>query len=476
MGIQQTVDGLGHLIDGELVTTGDTFPVDNPSTGEIIAQCPAATVELVDRAMAAAAAALPKWSATPEEERREVIRQMCAAIEGGYQQIDELASAEKGQAGSGGEAWFSTVFGKHIADQHIPVDILEDDENRTVKVVRTPVGVVAAIAPWNAPVLILAEKIFMALLVGDTVVAKPSPFTPLGTLMVAKLWKDIVPPGVVNILAGDDAVGEAMVTHPTTRMVSFTGSVAAGKKIAAAAAPTLKNVLMELGGNDAAIVLEDVDVKKVAPMLYGSAFGGVGQICAATKRVYVHESIYDSMVDELAALASVQVAAPADAGGTMGPLSTKPQYERVKMLVEDALEHGGKAVTGGEPAGGPGYFYPATILTGVGEGVRVVDEEQFGPVLPVIPFSDVDWAIDQANATEYGLCGSVWTKDIEQGERLAARLECGTSWVNQHTEVAPHIPFGGVKSSGIGRNNGQPGTDAYSELKTIIVYKDKDRV
>jgi acyl-CoA reductase-like NAD-dependent aldehyde dehydrogenase len=469
MSIQEAVDGLGQLIDGELVTNGETFPVENPATGEIIARCPAATVGMVDDAMAAAAAAGPKWAATPEDERREVIRQLCAAIEAGYQVIDELASAEKGHAGAGGEAWYSTVFGKHIADQPLPVDILEDTDDRTVKVVRTPVGVVAAIAPWNAPVLILAEKIFTALLVGDTVVAKPSPFTPLGTLMVAKLWKDIVPPGVVNILAGDDAVGQAMVTHPTTRMISFTGSVAAGKKIAAAAAPDLKNLLCELGGNDAAIVLGDVDVKKVAPKLYGSAFGGTGQICAATKRVYVHESIYDAMVDELAGLAREQT-------DSMGPLSTRPQYERVKMLVEDALEHGGKAVTGGEPADRPGYFYPATIMTDVGQGVRIVDEEQFGPVLPVIPFRDVDWAIDQANSTEYGLCGSVWTRDIERGEQLAARLECGTSWVNQHTEVAPHIPFGGVKSSGIGRNNGRPGTDAYSELKTIIVYKDKDRV
>ena len=261
--------------------------------------------------------------------------------------------------------------------------------------------------------LILAEKIFTVLLVGNTIVAKPSPFTPLGTLMTAKLWKDVVPPGVVNILAGDDEVGQAMVTHPTTRMISFTGSVAAGKKIAAAAAPDLKNLLFELGGNDAAIVLDDVDVKKVAPRIYGSAFGGVGQICAATKRVYVHESIYDSMVDELANLAREQTE-------SMGPLSTRPQYERVKMLVEDALEHGGKAVTGGEPSDGPGYFYPATIMTDVGQGVRIVDEEQFGPVLPVIAFSDVDWAIEQANSTEYGLCGSVWTRDIERGEQLGA--------------------------------------------------------
>jgi len=469
MSIQNAVDSLGHLINGEIITDGNTFSVTNPSTGEVIAQCPSASLGMVDQAMSAAAEALPTWSATPEEERRELIRRMCDAIEAGFEVVDQVASAEKGTAGAGSEVYYSTIFGRHIAEQRLPVEILEDTEDRTVKVVRVPVGVVAAIAPWNAPILILAEKIFTALLVGNTVVAKPSPFTPLGTLAFARLWKDIVPPGVLNILAGNDAVGEAMVTHPTTRMISFTGSVAAGKKIAAAAAPDLKNLLFELGGNDAAIVLDDVDVEKVAPRIYASAFGGVGQICAATKRVYVHESIYEEMVDALSALAREQTK-------TMGPLSTRPQFERVAMLVEDALERGGKAVTGGKPSDGPGFFYPATIVTQVGQGVRVVDEEQFGPVLPVIRFKDVDWAIDQANSTEYGLCGSVWTRDLARGERLAARLDCGTSWVNQHTEVAPHIPFGGVKSSGIGRNNGQPGTDAYAELKTIIVYKDPDRV
>jgi acyl-CoA reductase-like NAD-dependent aldehyde dehydrogenase len=228
-------------------------------------------------------------------------------------------------------------------------------------------------------------------------------------------------------------------------------------------------LLLELGGNDAAIVLEDVDVKKAAPLIFKSAFMGAGQVCAAIKRVYVHQSIYDGLVEELATIARESTA-------TMTPLSTKPQFERIKMLVSDALEHGGKAVTGGEPGAGSGYFYPPTIMTGVGPGVRVVDEEQFGPVLPVIPFAELDWAIEQANSTEYGLSGSVWTSDVARGEQLAARLECGTAWVNQHTEIAPNIPFGGVKASGVGRSNGKVGLDAYAELKTVIVYKDAARV
>jgi acyl-CoA reductase-like NAD-dependent aldehyde dehydrogenase len=475
MGIEETIAGLGHLVDGKLVTTGETFGVVNPATGEVFAQCPAATPALLDEAMAAAQRALPAWAAD-EQLRRDTIRKMAEAIEANFGLINEVASLEKGATGSGGEAFMGAVFGKHLADAPLPIDILQDDDVKQVAVVRKPVGVVACIAPWNAPVLILCEEIFNALLVGNTVVGKPSPFTPLGTLVVANAWKDIVPPGVVNILAGDDEIGKAMVSHPATRMVAFTGSVAAGKAIAAAAAPTLKNLLMELGGNDAAIVLGDVDPKKVAPAIFGSAMGMSGQICAAVKRVYVHESIYESFVDEIAGVARETVVAPVEEGGTMGPLGTRPQYERVIELVEEALEAGGKAVTGGAPADRPGFYYPPTILTGVGAGVRVVDEEQFGPVLPIIPFSDVDWAIEQANATDYGLCGSVWTSDIALGQQLAARLESGTASVNNHIEVSPTVPFGGVKSSGVGRSCGQVGLDSFAELQTRITYKDPAKV
>jgi acyl-CoA reductase-like NAD-dependent aldehyde dehydrogenase len=462
--VQEIVADLGQLVNGQLVNGGARISVRDPSTGEVIAQCPAATASTVDDAVAAAQAALPGWSATPEAERQRVIREMVQAIGAAHAQIELLAAAEKGHAGAADEALAAVWFGQHIAQQHLPVEVIEDTPERMVKVVRAPVGVVAAIAPWNAPVLILAEKVFCALLAGNTVVAKASPFTPLATLYVASRWRDIAPPGVVNILAGDDAVGKAMVTHPAVRLISFTGSAAAGREIAQAAAPTLKNLIFELGGNDAAIVLDDADPKQVAPKIFQSAFMNCGQICAAVKRVYAHESVYDQLVEELANIAR-------ERADGMQPLTTRPQYERVQTLVADALEHGGKAVAGGEPGSGPGYHYPPTILTGVGAGTPVVDEEQFGPVLPLIPFSDLEWAIEQANGTEYGLCGSVWTADPERGEAIAARLECGTAWVNHHTEVAPHIPFGGVKSSGIGRNGGQVGLDAYTELKTVIVHK-----
>jgi acyl-CoA reductase-like NAD-dependent aldehyde dehydrogenase len=333
--------------------------------------------------------------------------------------------------------------------------------------------VVAAIAPWNAPGLIISEKIFSAFLLGNTVVAKPSPFTPLATLRLGQLWKDIVPPGVLNVLAGDDAVGAALVADPRVRLVSFTGSVASGKRIAAAAGQAMKRMVAELGGNDAAVVLGDVDVKKVAPLLFRAAFVLSGQACAAVKRVLVHASVHDDLVTELAAIAQATEVGP---GTAFAPVSTRPQYERVCELVQDALDHGGKAVSGGAPHDGPGYYFPPTIMTGVGPGVRLVDEEQFGPVLPIISFSDVEDAIAQANGTEYGLSASVWSSDIAGARQVAQRLEAGTVLVNNHTEVAPHVPFGGCKDSGIGRSGGQPGLDEYAELKTIIVYKSADRV
>lgn len=469
MTVEDTVRELGQLINGELVTGTATIAVENPATGEVAVHCPAATPEMVDQAVAAAKAALPAWSRTPEAERRRVIKAMSDAVGAAYPEIAEVAAIEKGHADGGIEALGATWFGGHIAEQPIAEDIIEDTPEKTIKVVRAPVGVVAAIAPWNAPILILTEKIFSALLVGDTVVGKSSPFTPLGTLVLAKVWKDIVPPGVVNLLAGDNAVGEAMVAHPDVRLVSFTGSVRAGKQIAAAAAATLKNIHLELGGNDAAIVLDDVDPALVAPAIAESAFTLAGQACALVKRVYVHESVHDRLVEELAKAARAKT-------GTLQPLSTRPQFERVLELVADTLENGGKAVVGGERPDGPGFHYPPTIVTDVRPGMRIVDEEQFGPVLPVIPFTDLDWAIEQANASEYGLAGSVWTADTARGNELVARLECGTAYLNHHTEVAPNIPFGGVKASGIGRSCGQLGIDAFAELKTVITYKDAARV
>jgi acyl-CoA reductase-like NAD-dependent aldehyde dehydrogenase len=474
--ITEATSSLGHLIDGRIVRNDATFPIDSPSSGEVIAECPRATDDLLEEAMAAAERAQPQWCAVGEVDRQKIIAAMSDALVAHLDEIVAISALEKGSSGAALEAYAAPAFMAHLATTALPVDVLEDTPERTVTVVRRPVGVVAAISPWNAPILIMCEKIASALLVGDTVVAKPSPFTPLATLALGRIWKDIVPPGVLNILAGGDELGAQMVAHRVTRMISFTGSVAAGQKIAAAAAPSLKNLVLELGGNDAAIVLPDVDVETVAESVFNAAFLMSGQVCAAIKRLYVHESIYQDMVDALVRRADAAIPAPEAEGGTFAPLTTRPQYDRIRMLVDDALAHGAHAATRAALPVSTGYFIAPTILTDVEPGMRIVDEEQFGPVLPVMSFQDVNDAIGAANATEYGLCGSIWTADVEAGAALAARLDCGTAWVNGHAEVAPHVPFGGTKLSGIGRNCGTPGIDAYAELQTRCVYKSADRV
>jgi acyl-CoA reductase-like NAD-dependent aldehyde dehydrogenase len=318
----------------------------------------------------------------------------------------------------------------------------------------------------------LVVKIAPALLVGNTVVGKPSPYTPLSTLALGAAIADVVPPGVVNILGGSDQVGAALTAHPGVRKVSFTGSVATGKKVARAAADDLKRVTLELGGNDPAIVLPDVDAKAVASRLFWGAFANSGQVCIAIKRLYVHEDVYPAIVSELSEVARrVKLGPGLEAGTQLGPLNNRMQFERVQDLVEDARKHGGKVEVGGTALARPGYFFPPTLVTGIGEGVRLVDEEQFGTALPVIPYRDVDDAVEQANRTHFGLGASVWTANVERGTELATRLESGTTWVNQHMSLGRDFPFGGMKWSGIGRQNGPWGLEEFCELQVLNVAK-----
>jgi acyl-CoA reductase-like NAD-dependent aldehyde dehydrogenase len=469
---------LGHLIGGRIVRGEEHFPIENPGTGEVGAQCPKASVADLDAACAAAAGAQEAWYGLGEAARRDAIRAMGAVLFENVDTLNALGEIEKGvpfgPAGlpvATGEAIMAKMFADHVAGMPIPVDVIEDNDFRTVRLVRKPVGVVAAISSWNGPIFLTANKVFHALLVGNTIVAKPSPFAALTGLYLGMLWKDIVPPGVVNIVAGGNELGVALVENPAVRLVSFTGGTPGGRSVAETAARALKNVVLELGGNDAAIVLPDVDVDAVAPRIFTAAFPIAGQACLAIKRLFVHESIHDRMVEALAECARKEVAAPADQGGTFPPLTTRPQYDRVRSLVEDALGKGAVAVTGGKPADGKGFFYPPTILTGVSRAMRVVEEEQFGPVLPVISYTDVDAAIAEANDTEYGLCGSVWSADVPRATALAARLEAGTVYANSHGDLGPHITFGGVKSSGIGKENGALGLDAYADVQTQFVPK-----
>jgi len=471
--IRAQLADVGQLIDGEIVRSAETFTVMAPWADQPLAECPSASDAELERAMAAAKAAQPDW-ARDEFERQRVLHAAADALEAEKERIGAVIAAETGKpiAIATGEVMGAAAHMRYHADEIIPVETLVDDATQTVMVVHEPLGVIVAITPWNGPLLMLANKTAAALRAGNTVVAKPSPFTPFSSLLFGEVLRGIVPNGVVNILAGGDSLGVAMTQHPEAAMVSFTGSIRAGQAIMAQSAQGLRRLQLELGGNDAAVVLPDVDVTEIAPRIYRGAFALSGQICAAIKRLYVHESIAAELLDELKAIAEThQPGSPWSPETTMGPSTTKPQYEFVKELIDEAVDAGATVVTGGRALDRPGYFIEPTILTDVDHGIRVVDVEQFGPVLPVMTFSDVDEVLERVNSTDYGLGGSVWTKDLDVAVALARRFESGSTWINRHPHVGADVPFGGVKLSGIGREGGPKSYESFTEAKTISILK-----
>ncbi|HXZ61960.1 MAG TPA: aldehyde dehydrogenase family protein [Acidimicrobiales bacterium] len=456
-------------IAGEPVATEGTFGVRNPATGEVFAQAPECSRHQLDAAFEAAAKAARDWKAD-EAARRAGLLRAADLLMASAGDLAPVLTAEQGKPleDANIEVFASAIWCQYFANLEMPAQVLQDDDSAYVELARRPLGVVAAITPWNFPLTLAFWKIAPALLAGNTLVLKPSPFTPLTTLKVGELLRDVFPPGVVNVVSGGDELGASMTSHPVPRKISFTGSVETGKKVALAAAPDLKRITLELGGNDPAIVLHDADPAAVASAIFAGAFNNNGQVCSAIKRVYVPEALYDDVVEGLAAHArSIKVGEGTEEGVKLGPINNEPQYERVKELVADALDHGAKAVTGGRAIDRPGYFFEPTILAGLSDGTRIVDEEQFGPALPVIAYRDLGDAIDRANATHFGLSGSVWSADAERASEVAAQLECGTAWVNTHLALAPQQPFGGFKWSGIGVENGPWGLAEFSEFQVV---------
>ena len=457
------------LINGQLEAGDLTMDVINPATGEAFVQCPRASKAQLDRAVAAAKAAFPAWSKTPVAERKKALLAMADVIQNNAAELARLLTQEQGKpiGDATGEVYGAAAFFRYFTALDLPVKVLDDSEGRKVEAHRRPLGVIGAIVPWNFPLILMAFKVPAALLAGNTIVLKPAATTPLATLRMAELIKDLVPPGVLNVIADANDLGGELTAHPDVRKVSFTGSTATGSKVMAGAAAMLKRITLELGGNDAGIVLDDVDPKTAAPKIFQGAFQNSGQVCIAMKRLYVHESIYDAMCDELAALAEAAVVGDGLEQGTqLGPLQNKMQYDKVKEIIEDARQHG-NIIAGGTTPDRPGYFIRPTIVRDISDGTRLVDEEQFGPVLPVIKFSDPEDALGRANASNYGLGGSIWAKDLDRAYALAERMESGTVWINKHSELAPNIPFGGAKQSGIGVELGEEGLLEFTQLQVI---------
>lgn len=456
-------------IGGQAVAAPGTFGVVDPATGEVAERAPDASRAQLDAAMEAARAAYPEWRGD-ESARRKALLAAADVLFARSEEIGRILTLEQGKPLSEAtmEVVGAGVWLKYFADLELPSEVIQDDERARVEVVRRPMGVVAAITPWNYPLLLATWKLGPALLAGNTVVLKPSPFTPLSSLRLGEALRDVLPPGVLNVVSGGDELGAWMTSHDVPRKISFTGSVATGKLVAAAAAPDLKRVTLELGGNDPAILLDDVDPAAVADRLFNGAFQNNGQVCSAIKRVYVPDALYGDVVDALAERArAAKVGNGLDEGVQYGPINNRPQYERVGELVAEALAGGARAAAGGGPMEGPGYFFRPTILADVPDGARIVDEEQFGPALPVIAYRDLDEALARANATNFGLSGSVWSADADRASEVAARLDCGTAWVNTHLALAPHQPFGGFKWSGIGVENGPWGLYGFTEMQVV---------
>ncbi|HEY1826805.1 MAG TPA: aldehyde dehydrogenase family protein [Acidimicrobiales bacterium] len=456
-------------IAGELVPTTETFGVKNPSTGEVFAQAPECSRSQLDGAFEAAAKAARDWKAD-EGARRAALLKAADILMASTGDIAPVLTAEQGKplGDASIEVFAAAIWSQYFANLETPPQVIQDDDAAYVELARRPLGVVAAITPWNFPLTLAFWKIAPALLAGNTLVLKPSPFTPLATLKIGELLRDVFPAGVLNIVSGGDELGAWMTSHPVPRKVSFTGSIETGKKVAMSAAPDLKRVTLELGGNDPAIILDDADPAAVASAIFAGAFSNNGQICSAIKRVYVPEALYDDVVEGLAVHArAIKVGDGMAPDSKLGPINNEPQFERVKELVADAISGGATAVTGGKAIDGPGYFFEPTILAGLSDGTRIVDEEQFGPALPVISYRDLGDAIERANATHFGLSGSVWSADPDRAWDVASQLECGTAWVNTHLALSPSQPFGGFKWSGVGVENGPWGLAEFSEFQVV---------
>ena len=464
-----------NLIDGEMIDNGQWLDVVNPANEEVIGRVPACGAAELDRAVAAARRAFKTWSKTSPEERQKVAQGISAAIKANADELYRLLTAEQGKPHAQAQGEIYGAAGMAAAQSTLRLEevVNQDDDERLSRTRRVPVGVVGGIVPWNFPVMMAIQKIVPALVSGCTIVLKPSPFTPLTTLRVAELIKDVVPAGTVNIITGEDSLGPLITSHPDIDKITFTGSTATGKKIMEGASADLKRITLELGGNDASIVLPDADVEKVAEQLFWSSFTNAGQICVAAKRIYIHEDIYDDLSKAIAEYAKhVKVGDGSQQGTAVGPIQNKKQFDRVCELIQDAKDNGYKFLVGGDvDPSGSGYYVPITILDNPPEDARIVAEEQFGPVMPLMKFSTEEEVIERANNSDYGLAGAVWTKDVEKGVRIAEQLETGTVWINEFLHLSPFAPFGGHKQSGFGAEYGIEGLKEFTYPQVITVKK-----
>lgn len=459
------------LIAGELVKGDLQLEVINPATGLVFATVGCASPAQLDRAVDAARAAQPSWDALGAAKRTEYLLAFADGLHAEAEQIARAITSEQGKplAEAAGEVALTEMVIRAIAQSALGTKELQNDETFAIEAIYRPLGVVAGITPWNFPLAPGLSKGVSAMVMGNSYIWKPAPTTPITALVIAAIAQRTLPAGVMSVLIDQNDLGALISAHPGIDKVSFTGSTATGKKVLTGAAETLKRVTLELGGNDAAIVLDDVDVEKVAQQIFGLAFYNAGQVCIAIKRVYAHQSIYDRLCDALARFASeLVVGEGSEQGVQMGPLQNVMQYEKAKDFLK-AAHADGAVVAGGSTLDRDGYFIEPTIVRDIADDSRLVREEQFAPILPVLSFDDTQDALARANNSIYGLGASVWSGDKDRARTIARQLNAGTVWVNQHCVTLPHVPFGGAKQSGFGVELGEEGLAEFAQLHVINV-------
>ncbi|OPX15006.1 aldehyde dehydrogenase [Gordonia sp. i37] len=461
-------------IDGAVVHTDTRRPVLNPATEQVFTEVPEAGVGDLDVAVDAAREAAIDWRARDLSDRQALTLAFVDKVRDNIDELARLVTLEQGKplAKAAGEIDSGLRALTRYAGLDIPVEVIRDDENELVEVHREPVGVVGGITAWNYPLLLALWKIGPALVTGSPIILKPSPLTPVATLRLGELAQEVLPAGVVQVLSGGDDLGKAISTHPGINKISFTGSERAGTSIMSAAGPTLKRLTLELGGNDPGIVLDDVDVEAIAAGLYWGGLSNCGQVCAGLKRLYVPTGLASQIEEALAEIAkTVTVGNGLDEGVDMGPIQNEAQYRKVAGYVEDAERRGAEVYFRGEIPDGPGYFHPITLVRGLADDVPLAAEEQFGPVLPVLTYDDVDDVIARANNSPLGLGASVWSSDESRSRAIADRIEAGSVWINNHPLLTSDVPFGGIKQSGLGVEQSIHGVLAYTDIKVVRVTR-----
>jgi acyl-CoA reductase-like NAD-dependent aldehyde dehydrogenase len=454
-------------------TPGTGRTILDPATGEAVGEAPIHSLEYLEKAVADAQATQPAWAALGHDARSAALLKAADAVERCAEELAQLLSREQGKPLNGPNARFEVgacaAWLRTAAATPLAPETLVDDGETYAALHYKPIGVVGAIGPWNWPMMITVWQIAPALRMGNAVVVKPSEYTPLSVLALIKVINDELPEGLLSVVSGGRDVGARLAEHPGIGKVMFTGSTATGKAIIKSSADTVKRLTLELGGNDAGIVLPDADPKAIAEGLFWGAFINTGQTCAALKRLYVHNDIYDAVCEELTKVAAAMpMGNGLDENNVLGPLQNKAQYSFVASLVDAARESGARILLGGNPdTSQPGYFYPTTLVADIDNDNPLVAEEQFGPALPIIRYSTLDEAVEKANALDVGLGASVWSSDLPAAREVAARIQAGTVWINKHGAVDPRIPFGGAKQSGYGLEFGVEGLKALGVPQVI---------